>query len=440
MRTLPHNEQAEKSVLGSVLIEKDILFKIADVLKPDDFFVYNHEIIYKNMIYLYERGSIIDLLTITEQLKNSKELSKIGGQTYLVELTNNVFTTSNIVEHAFIIKNKSTLRKMISCGTKISEMGYDEKVSLEENFAKVESLIPEMIFTSVKAKNSAEVSHTYMQSWEEALRLQALGKSEFILTGFKDIDEKITLMREHLTVLMARSSIGKSALALNLAMGAVEHDSRVLFITLEMTENEVMNRILSYISEESNTRFKYRSIDPKPHLEHFSTHYKNFNLIGLTNCDINRLSAIITSKEYDMIIIDYLGYMSLNEKKTRNEAIGDVTRKLKMLARQRKCNILLLSQVRRTMPGKAGVPDLEDLRDSGNIEQDADEVLALHREDRESTEALLVVRKGRTGAAELAINLSYRPEITKFEECDPPSDKPISNTLTNKKTIKTLWN
>lgn len=412
----------EKSILGCILVfsAKKTIGKIP-MLREGDFSDYRTKKIYKAMCELYSHGVKIDILTVLSLLRK-RNILKYDDDIYLAELTTKVLTASHIIDHAWIVKEYSLVRKLLSGGQNISEEAKKNAKDLSEQIIGARRRIDMITKDSlrIESKESSQLVENYEKEQEKIKKLKADGRGIGISVGFRIIDERIGFTRGQLAVLIARPSVGKSALALNFALGAVMNRQKVIYITLEMTEKEVMDRILSIIAKKTNTLFKYGNIDYTVYAEEFKKKYKGFHLYHQPHCTIEDIEAITKKDNFDLIIIDYLGLMDFEKTGvTKNETIGQVTRRLKVLAGETESCILLVSQVRRyAAMRKEKMPSMDDARDSGHIEQDADVVLALNREKNSDQFAKMAVLKNRTGRANMIITLDFFPKYTLFKEIE----------------------
>jgi replicative DNA helicase len=390
----PHSDEAEKSVLGSILIEKDAIIKVGDLLHPDDFYSDIHKLIFESMLELYEKRSPIDLLTLTEHLKDKKQLNLIGEGTYLAELTTYIATTSHIVEYALIIKNKATLRKLISSGSLITSLGYEEDKDIDQLLESAEKTLFDITQTFIKNKfiHIKEILH---QRYEEFAELHDAEDKTLVrgtATGFKSMDLRLGgLKNGDLIIIAARPSMGKTSLALNIAQNiALQGKKTVGIFSLEMSKEQLVDRMFASLLGVDSWKLHRGELEDK-----------DFSRLGevmdeLTNAklfiDDSAASSVMELKSkarrlqiehgLDLIIIDYLQLMSGNNPNNRVQEISEISRALKALARELHVPVMALSQLSRAVENRPGkIPQLSDLRESGAIEQDADVVMMMYRED-----------------------------------------------------------
>jgi replicative DNA helicase len=392
----PQNTDAEASLLGAVLIDQDAIVKIADSISPDDFFDAKHQHIYEAIINLYEKRQAIDVLTLSDQLKNMGYLDMVGGPTYLTELTNFVPTASHVEQYADIVAQKSMRRRLIQTSHEIGGLGFDESKSLKELIEEAETRLFQVSQQHVK-QTIVSIEDILAESFE---RLDELHKDKKAIrgvpTGFKDMDNILAgLQRSDLFILAARPSMGKTAFVLNLAHNvAVNAKEPVLLFSLEMSKEQLVDRLLSMESgvdawalrtgNLSDTDFEKLGeamgtlseapiyIDDTP---------------GLTVSDMRtKARREAHQRKLGLVIVDYLQLMSggsrFGGEGNRVQEISEISRGLKGIARELNVPLIALSQLSRSVESRSPqIPQLADLRESGSIEQDADVVAFIYRED-----------------------------------------------------------
>ena len=420
----PSNLEAEVSLLGAILIDPDAIVKIADKISEKDFFDPRNRAIYKSMAKLYDSHQAIDVLTVSNQLKNFKELEVAGGPTYLTEITNFVPTASHVEEYANIVVQKSFRRRLILASHEISELVKDDTKDLSQLIEESETKIFDVSQNQIK-QNIVSLESILAESFD---RLDELHKDKKkirgIPTGFTDLDNMLAgFQRSDLLVLAARPSMGKTALALNFAHKvAVSSQKPVLIFSLEMSKEQLVDRLLAM--ESGVNAFNLRTgnltdgdfekignalgtlseaqifIDDSP---------------GITINDLRTKARRESHKrEIGLIIVDYLQLMSgarANSDGNRVQEISEISRGLKIIARELNVPVLALSQLSRSVESRSPqIPQLADLRESGSIEQDADVVLFIYREeyykpdtDRQKVTDIYIKkhRNGPTGKIEL---------------------------------------
>lgn len=421
----PQNTDAEASLLGAVLIDSDAIVKVADQLTADDFFDPRHRHIYDAVMKLYEKRSAIDVLTLSDQLKGSGYLDMIGGSAYLTELTNFVPTAAHAEQYAEIIAGKAVRRRLIAAGKDISQVGGDEAKSIKELIEEAESKLFEVSQQHVK-QDIASLESILADSFE---RLDDLHKDKQkirgIPTGFKDLDNMLAgLQRSDLFILAARPSMGKTALALNLAHNvAVQAKEPVLLFSLEMSKEQLVDRLLSMESGVDAWALRTGNLtdgDFEKIGQAMGTLSEAQIFIddtpGITVSDLRtKARREAHQRPLGLIIVDYLQLMSGGGKYggdgNRVQEISEISRGLKGVARELNVPLIALSQLSRSVESRnPQIPQLADLRESGSIEQDADVVAFIYREeyynpdtDRKKITDILVKkhRNGPTGGVEL---------------------------------------
>ncbi len=421
----PQNTDAEASLLGAILIDTDAIVKIADSVSVSDFFDQRHARIYEAMRALYERRSAIDILTIADQLKGTGFLEMVGGAAYLTELTNYVPTATHVEQYAEIVAGKSMRRRLISVGHEMSELGKDETKEVKELIEEAETKLFEVSQTHVK-QSVVSLENILADSFDRLDELHRdSGKLRGIPTGFRDLDNMLAgLQKSDLFILAARPSMGKTAFVLNLAHKiATEAKESVLIFSLEMGKEQLVDRLLSMESGVDAWALrtgKLTDSDFEKLGEAMGTLSEAKIYIddtpGVTVSDLRtKARREAHNGRLGLIIIDYLQLMSGGSRfggsDNRVQEISEISRGLKGVARELNVPLIALSQLSRSVESRSPqIPQLADLRDSGSIEQDADVVAFLYREDYYNPESerknimdVLIKkhRNGPTGGVEL---------------------------------------
>ena len=422
----PHSIEAETSILGALLIDKDAIISVAEFLLPWDFYDYKHKSIYEAMISLYEDRVPIDILTVSEKLKNKKEFKNIGGATYLAELTAAVTTAAHVEHYGRIVKNLATKRQLLSASSKLSEMSFDESVSADDLLDRAESEI-----FSLSQKHLAKSFTSVRMALEESFdRLDELHKRadglRGVPTGYKDLDDHLAGMQaSNLLILAARPGVGKTTLALNIAQSvAVKYKKNVGFFSLEMSKEELVDRLL--VSQADIDAWKLKT--GKLSEEDFTSLSNAMGELAEAPIYIDDTPALSilemrtkarrlqVEHGLDLIIVDYLQLARSRQLENRVQEVSEISQGLKNLARELKVPVLTLSQLSRAVEQRGGPkrPQLADLRESGSIEQDADVVMFLWREDEDNLENIqLDIAKHRNGPVG-SIKLFFRGDRIKF--------------------------
>lgn len=422
-RIPPHNDDAEKSVLGSIILDKDALFDVMEILKPEDFYNEMHKEIFATAVELYRKNEPVDTLTLSEELKKRKSLEMVGGRAYIALLSTAVPSTSNVAQYAKIVAEKAVLRRLIGTASDIIDKGYQEKMESEAVLDYAER----GIFEIAQARQTRDYQHLKDVLWKNISKIDELSKLDGSLTGlttgFIDLDTKTAgLQKSDLLVLAARPAMGKTAFALNIAQqAAIKSGAKVLIFSLEMAADQLGQRLLSMESRIEMQKLRVGNLERK------DWDQINIALDTLSKADINiddtpgvsimeiknKCRRMKAERGLDLVIIDYLQLMALDGRtESRQQEVSTISRFLKQLAREMDCPVIVLSQLSRAPEQRADHrPILSDLRESGSIEQDADIVMFLYRDEYynpETTEKpnicevnIAKQRGGETGTVEL---------------------------------------
>lgn len=425
-KSLPQNLDAEASLLGSVLIDSDAIIKVSDILSSDDFFDQRHKHIYSALKELYDNHQSIDVLTLSNKLKEKGVLDSIGGSAYLTELTNFVPTAAHVNEYAKIIESKAIRRRVIKASREITDLGYKEEENIQDLIESAESKLFDVSSSHIK-QDITSLEDILDESFE---RLDELHKDKSTIrgipTGYKDLDNILAgLQRSDLIIMAARPSMGKSALSLNIAHNvALKSKQTVLLFSLEMSKEQLVDRLLAAESGVSAWNLRTGSMSDSD-FEKIGQAMGSLSEApiyiddtpGITVSDLRTKARREAHKRpLGLIIIDYLQLMSggsrfTNDSGNRVQEISDISRGLKGVARELNVPLIALSQLSRSVESRSPqIPQLADLRESGSIEQDADVVAFIYREeyynpetDRKNIADILVKkhRNGPTGTIEL---------------------------------------
>ncbi len=422
---LPQNLEAEASLLGAVLIDGDVIIKIADMISADDFFDPRHKRIYEAIVDLYEDHSSIDVLTLADRLKSNDFLDLIGGASYLTELTNFVPTASHVEQYAEIVSQKALRRRLIAVSQDMSELGFDETKGLHDLIDDAETRLFEVSNRHVK-QSVVSLETILAESFD---RLDELHKDKSkmrgVPTGYKDLDAILAgLQRSDLFILAARPSMGKTALALNLAHNiAVQSKQPVLIFSLEMSKEQLVDRLLAIESGVDAWALRTGNLTDSDFekLSHAMGTLSEAPIYidDTPSITINDLRTKARreahQRDLGLIIVDYLQLMSsggrYNAEVNRVQEVSEISRGLKSIARELNLPVIAASQLSRSVESRTPqIPQLSDLRESGSIEQDADVVSFIYREDFYNPESerkniadifIKKHRNGPTGSVEL---------------------------------------
>ncbi len=421
-RVPPQNIDAEKALLGAIMMRPQSIHEISDQLAKDAFYSEKHRIIYATMLELLSRSEPIDMVVLSAKLKEKKLLDNIGGASYLMQLVSTVPSTNNVEHYAKLIQKTYVLRNLIEAADHISNLGYGEEKDVDEILDSAEKKIFGISNATLRNK-FINISETLESAWTRLERLHN-SKNEIrgVKTGFHQLDEKLAgLQKSDLIILAARPSMGKTTLAMDIARNAaLIHNVPVGIFSLEMSSDQLVDRMLAAESQVDAWKLRTGKIQTD---EEFSLIRDTMDKLSKaplyiddeSSNNIIRMKAVARRLKSEvglgLIIVDYLQLMVTNKNyDSLVHQVTDISRSLKNLARDLDVPVLALSQLNRAVEQRGGEPRLSDLRDSGSIEQDADVVLFIHREDKydkASTKpniAKIIIakhRNGPTGEAEL---------------------------------------
>ena len=434
-RIPPQNIEAEQAVLGAMLIKKEAISEVVTILIGTDFYRDAHRIIFDAMLELFNKNEAVDLITITEQLRKNEQLDKVGGIAYVTSLANSVPTAANIEYHAKIVKEKGQLRHLINSATAIAGMGYEDNENVIDVMDKAEKMILE-----VAAKRGGgdftPIKNILLDTFSKIEVLYASkGGITGTPTGFKDLDKLTSgLQPSDLILVAARPSMGKTAFTLNLATHiAVREKKAVAFFSLEMSKEQLVQRMLCSEGAIDSQRLRIGELDDKDWGKLISAADRLStapifidDTAGITVMEL-RSKARRLKTEYDLklIVIDYLQLMQGSSSKggdNRQQEISEISRSLKALARELNVPVIALSQLSRSVESRqVKKPMLSDLRESGSLEQDADIVMFLYREDYYDPDTEnknitdVIIAKHRNGPVD-TIQLFFHKQFTKFAD------------------------
>ncbi len=438
-RVPPQDLVAEKSLLGAVLISESVLPDVVNIIKPNDFYDKSHEIIYAAMCNLYDRHKPIDLLTLTAELKSTKQLKDVGGAPYLTELSNFVPAASHATAYADIIEKMSTRRRLIQAGTAIAEKAYEDDAVVSDLVGAAEKELFEVSNKVIKS-DYTPMNELLADAFD---RIEELHKNKGALrglkTGFRDLDKKTAgLQRGDLVIIGARPAMGKTTFAQNLAYNVASINKRgVLFFSMEMAANEIIDRMVSDVSGIDNWKIRTGNLtdeefarigDALGEMDEIPLFIDDTSSMTITELR-NKARRAAHDHDIGLVIVDYLTLISGSSRYAGNrvQEVTEISRGLKILARELEIPVIALAQLSRQVTGRDDPrPVLSDLRESGSIEQDADLVMFLHRPDyyrandenyEETHITELLVAKHRHGAIG-KIELYFHPELLRFMSLD----------------------
>jgi replicative DNA helicase len=436
----PQNVDAEKSLLGAVLIDEETLADISEHVTEKDFYEKRHSTIFTAMMSLYEKHKPVDLLTLTDELKRKKELDIIGGSAYLTDLTNYVPTSAHAEAYAQLVAQKAIRRRLIKASSNISELGYNEETSTQELLEKAESELFSVSDQSLK-QDIVSIESILTESFDRMEELHRnKGALRGVRTGYRDLDTMTAgLQRSDLIVLASRPAMGKTTLVTNLAYNvATVAKQPVLFFSLEMSKEQLVDRMLADSSgvDAWNIRTGNLSDDDFSKLSEAMGELAEAPIFiddtpGLSVLEMRTKARRANHEQpLGLVIVDYLQLMQGNGRDNGNrvQEVGEISRGLKLIARELNVPVIGLSQLSRSVEARSPqIPQLADLRESGSIEQDADIVMFIYREAyynpetvRENITDLFIAihRNGPTGKVELY----FDPERLRFTSLDRKHD------------------
>ncbi|TXI32061.1 MAG: replicative DNA helicase [Niabella sp.] len=427
LRVQPSNLDAERAVVGSILVDKDSLIKIADSLKPEFFYNDKLKLIYEVMLDLYEKRDPIDILTVSDRLKKQGNLDKIGGAGEITDLINQTPTTTNIEMYAKLVRDSYVRRSLITASSEIADLGYREATDIEN----ILDLAEEKIFNISKENIKGEFT-SIRKTLEESFDIiddlyHNKDKMRGVPTGFPTLDQKLNGLRAgNLIIVAARPSVGKSSLIINIAQyAAVEHKIPTAIFSLEMSTIDLGIRMVSAQAKIDGFKITSGRLSD----EELGSYGQAAGMLADAPIYIDdtpsisimelrtKARRIMADKGIKMVVVDYLQLMRGRNVENRVQEVAEISLGLKALAKELNIPVIVAAQLNRAVEYLCtGLPQLSDLRESGSIEQDADVVMFLHRPDEENrNEILLVIAKHRNGPTGV-IPMFFRGERTTFYE------------------------
>ena len=437
----PQNLEAESSVLGGILLENDAINVVLELLRPEDFYRESHRKIFRAMIELSDRSEPADVITLSECLKGRSELEAVGGTAYLVSLADFVPTAANIAFYARIVREKAILRSLITCATAIATRGYEEQGNVEEFLDSAEKVIFEISEKKIKASfvSVGEMIKDTLKTVEKLYERKEMITG--VSTGYEDLD-KLTagLQPSDLIIVAGRPGMGKTAFALNVAAHAAFNGTGAAIFSLEMAKEQLVLRMLCSEARvnSSKVRSGYLGERDFPLLAKAAgkLHDAPIYIDDTPAISVLELRAKARrlvrdrSKKIGLVVVDYLQLMrGMGGASNREQEISEISRSLKALAKELNVPIIALSQLNRKVEDRTGrKPQMSDLRESGAIEQDADLIMFIYREelydknnDEVKGKAEVIVEKQRNGPTGI-VNLTFLSEFTRFENYTERAD------------------
>ncbi len=439
-RLPPQNLEAEKSVLGAVMLDKDAIIKIADTLSPEDFYKGSHQKIYQAMLNLYQKREAIDVLTLSSYLKEKKLLEEIGGFSYLTSLATSVPNAAHIEHYANLVREKSVLRKLLNSFSKISEEIFSTDKETEEIIDKTQQEIFQIVQQGVEMKFKP-LKDDLKDAFERIEKLYKGDRSlRGLTTGFPDLDERLSgLQKANLIVLAARPSLGKTTFALDIARAvALKENQPVGIFSLEMSREDIVDRLISAqagidlwrlrtgrLQDESDFKLIEVALDKLSRADVFIEDSSSLDVLQIRTM----ARKLQLEKGLSLLIIDYLQLIRPSRRiESEVQQMTEISRGLKSLAKELNVPVLAISQLSRAVEQREiRIPRLADLRSSGSIEQDADVVLFIYRKDKDKNPetlgpedintAEIIIAKHRNGPTG-SVKLKFNPGTVSFQSID----------------------
>lgn len=424
LRTPPHNVDAERALLGAIILKPDVMHDISVTIWPESFYADKHSVIFKSISTLFSKGDPIDTVSVVTTLKEMNQLDRVGGAAYITELIETVPAAGNAMYYATQVQNKATLRGLIHAADDIAEIGYSDPESVDEALDQAEK----KVFSATQAPSAQKfrpIGTALQEAWERFEHLTENPQDKRgVPSGFTALDNVLAgFQKSDLIILAARPSMGKTTFALDLARNAaLLHGASVGIFSLEMSDQQLVDRMLAAESGVDSWKLRTGRLTNDSEyeaLQQAMTKLSKAPIHIIDEAAMNivkmRSAARRLKNEYglDMLIVDYLQLMSPTMSKGSDSMVQQVTeisRSLKILAKELNIPVIALSQLSRAVEQRGGKPRLSDLRDSGSIEQDADVVMFIHREDKMNKDkeaerpniAEILVEKHRNGAVGMA--------------------------------------
>ena len=418
LRTPPHDIDAERALLGAILLKPEAMHDVSVTVYPESFYADKHTEIFKAILEIFTKGDPLDLLSITNRLKRNEQLERVGGASYLTELIEDVPAAGNALYYAQLVQDKSVLRGLIYAADEIAEIGFSDPESVDEALDQAEKKVYG-VTNNVGTVKFKAIGDSLTEAWERFEYLSANNDAvRGVPTGFTALDNILSGLQESdLIILAARPSMGKTTFALDMARNAaLKYGKSVGIFSLEMSDQQLVDRMLASEAGVDSWKLRTGKLRSDQEFEAVQTAMAKLSEASIhiddqpgTNILKMRSAARRLHNEHglDLLIVDYLQLMNPTATKATDSMVQQVTeisRSLKGLARELKVPVLALSQLSRAVEQRGGKPRLSDLRDSGSIEQDADVVMFIHREDKINKEsdrpniAEILVEKHRNGA------------------------------------------
>lgn len=438
-RIPPQDLEMERALLGALLLNQNAMYEVADVVGVDSFYAGKHRTIYDAMLSLYAKGEPLDVITVSSKLSERKQLKEMGGTAYLSELAGTAASPGSARHYAQGVQTKFVLRSLISAASEIGELGFQEDRDIEKVLDDAQAAVF-AVTNSPMLQSFTAIKDELSEAWERLESLQKhKGSLRGVPTGFPALDSMLSgFQKSDLIILAARPSIGKTTLALDIArQTAVNHKTSVGFFSLEMSSQQLVDRMLAAQSGVSSWRLRTGKISKDDEYERLQGGIATLSdssiyiddKPGMTVLSMRSVARRLKmEKDLGLIVIDYLQLITPSSGKSSESLVQQVTeisRSLKGMARELDVPVLALSQLSRAVEQRGGRPRLSDLRDSGSIEQDADVVMFIHREDMtgnrtenpKTNVAEILIEKHRNGPVG-KVDLLFDEEMTTFRSIE----------------------
>lgn len=422
-RVPPQDIEMERALLGALMINPNAIFEVADIVGIDSFYSGKHRTVYDAMLSLYAKGEPIDIVTVSSKLKERKQIADIGGAGYLSELTSEAASPGSASHYAQMVQTKFVLRSLLDAAAKIGELGFQEDKDIEVILDEAQAAVFS-VSNSPMLRNFIAIKDELAEAWERLERLQKHGSGiRGVPTGFQQLDNLLAgLQKSDLILLAARPSIGKTALALDIArQTAIKHGTAVGIFSLEMSSQQLVDRMLAAQAGVDSWRLRTGKISKDDEYDRLQA-----GIASLSEAPIyidDKPSSTVLSmrsvarrlkmeKNLGLVIVDYLQLITPTYTRGSDSMVQQVTeisRALKTMARELDVPVLALSQLSREIEKRRGRPRLSDLRDSGSLEQDADVVMFIHRDDKMNENS------DRPGIAEILVEKHRNGPVGKVE-------------------------
>lgn len=417
LRTPPHNIDAERALLGAIILKPDLMHDVSVTVYPESFYADKHRQIYKAILEIFTKGDPIDLLSVTTRLKSNNQLDRVGGASYVTELSETVPAAGNGHYYSELVQSRAVLRGLINAGDDIAELGYSDPENIDETLDQAEKKVYG-VTNGIVLQKFKTIGNSLTEAWERFEHLSANQDARRgVPSGFDGLDNILAgFQKSDLIIIAARPSMGKTTFALDIARNAaLKYKASVGIFSLEMSDQQLVDRLLAAEAGVDSWKLRTGKLSNDQEFQAVQDAMAKLSDAPIhiddqpgNNILKMRSSARRLKNEHglDLLIVDYLQLMSPTSTKASDSMVQQVTeisRSLKILARELDVPVIALSQLSRAVEQRGGKPRLSDLRDSGSIEQDADVVMFIHREDKINKEsdrpniAEIMIEKHRNG-------------------------------------------